>query len=266
MRSPRAGCAWPRPRRSRLSKATNRPNKRDVWITTVAARRCLNRDRARIARRTTRARRCAARTFRWSIFPCSCWPRALPSRPRSARNPARRTPSIRPPHRSTQACRGCCSSSPVGARLVRIARAQSRALSRPEVSLQRHSWFFLFASSVALVLAGTSAAQSSAKVDGELGATLAGVLAFVEARNPELRAMSFEADAAQQRLRSSGALPDPILGMELRDIPISEPTLSPANAGSTKYSLRQMFPLGDKRELRRGIAEAEAGVACAKRS
>jgi outer membrane protein TolC len=92
------------------------------------------------------------------------------------------------------------------------------------------------------------------------------VLAFVEGRNPELRAMSLEVDAAQQRLRGAGALADPILQMELRDIPFSEPTLSPANAGSTRYSLRQMYPLGDKRELRRGIAEAEANVAGAKRS
>ena len=114
--------------------------------------------------------------------------------------------------------------------------------------------------------AGAFAQAPSAAVDGELGATLKGVLAFVEGRNPELRAMSLEADAAQQRLRGAGALPDPILQMELRDIPFSEPTLSPANAGSTRYSLRQMYPLGDKRELRRGIAEAEANVAGAKRS
>jgi len=78
--------------------------------------------------------------------------------------------------------------------------------------------------------------------------------------------MSLEADAAQQRLRGAGALPDPIVQMELRDIPFSDPTLSPANAGSTRYSLRQMYPLGDKRELRRGVAEAEASVAGAKRS
>jgi outer membrane protein, heavy metal efflux system len=109
-------------------------------------------------------------------------------------------------------------------------------------------------------------AQSpTASAEGELGTSLKGVLAFVEARNPELRAMSYEADAAQQRLRGAGALPDPVIQMELRDIPFSEPTLSPANAGSTRYSLRQMYPLGDKRELRRGIAAAEASVADARR-
>jgi outer membrane protein TolC len=134
--------------------------------------------------------------------------------------------------------------------------------------VQKHHSGLRFALVIVLLGAAASAfAQApSAAVDGELGATLKGVLAFVEGRNPELRAMSLEADAAQQRLRGAGALPDPILQMELRDIPFSEPTLSPANAGSTRYSLRQMYPLGDKRELRRGIAEAEANVAGAKRS
>jgi outer membrane protein TolC len=114
--------------------------------------------------------------------------------------------------------------------------------------------------------AGSHAQSTSSLMDGELGASMQGVLAFVEARNPELRATTLEADAAQQRLRGAGALPDPVVQMELRDIPFSEPTLSPANAGNTRYSLRQMFPLGDKRELRRGIAEADAIVAGARRS
>jgi outer membrane protein, heavy metal efflux system len=119
----------------------------------------------------------------------------------------------------------------------------------------------------ALLLASeVASAQSPKPASPELGASLASVLTYLEARNPELRAMSLESDAAQQRLRGAGALPDPILQMELRDIPISEPTLSPANAGNTRYSLRQLFPLGDKRGLRRGIAEADAAAADARRS
>lgn len=134
--------------------------------------------------------------------------------------------------------------------------------------MQKDHWCLRLSVALALLAAsaGPHAQAQSPLVDGELGASLKGVLAFVESRNPELRAMSLEADAAQQRLRGAGALPDPIVQMELRDIPFSEPTLSPANAGSTRYSLRQMFPLGDKRELRRGIADADAVVASARRS
>jgi outer membrane protein TolC len=102
--------------------------------------------------------------------------------------------------------------------------------------------------------------------EATLGRDLAGVLDYVQARHPELRAMGLEADAARERQSVAGALPDPMLQMELRDIPIQDPTLSPANAGSTRYSLRQMFPLGDKRGLRRGVAEAEVAAADARRA
>ncbi len=133
--------------------------------------------------------------------------------------------------------------------------------------MHRHHWWLRFSLALALlgVSAGSLGQSPGSPAESELGASLKGVLAFVEARNPELRAMSLEADAAQQRLRGAGALPDPIVQMELRDIPFSDPTLSPANAGSTRYSLRQMYPLGDKRELRRGVATAEASVADARR-
>jgi outer membrane protein TolC len=118
---------------------------------------------------------------------------------------------------------------------------------------------------VLALLAPAARAQSAPAAEAELGGSLRGVLAFVEARNPEVRAVTYEASAAQQRARAAGALPDPVVQMELRDIPFSEPTLSPANAGSTRYSLRQMFPLGDKRTLRRDIAAAEVGMADARR-
>jgi cobalt-zinc-cadmium efflux system outer membrane protein len=116
-----------------------------------------------------------------------------------------------------------------------------------------------------LALAGGGMAQTAGAKE-ELGRDLTGVLEFLEARNPELRAMTLEADAARQKPLPAGALPDPMLSMELRDVPISDPTLSPAKAGSTRYALRQMFPLGDKRELRRGIAEAGVASADARRS
>jgi outer membrane protein, heavy metal efflux system len=98
-----------------------------------------------------------------------------------------------------------------------------------------------------------------------LGRDLRGVLEFLEARNPELRSMSLDVDAARLRPGVAGALPDPMFQIELRDVPLRDPTLSPAVAGSTRYLVRQTFPLGDKRTLRRGVAEAEIGVADARR-
>jgi len=120
---------------------------------------------------------------------------------------------------------------------------------------------------VALMLCGAAIGASAqpAPVDAGLGRNLQGVLDFLEARNPELRAMTLEVDAARERVGPAGALPDPMVGMELRDIPISDPTLSPARAGSTKYTVKQTYPLGDKRSLRRGVAEAEISAAEARR-
>ena len=122
----------------------------------------------------------------------------------------------------------------------------------------------LLAAATLLALSAGAAAQAPADEAG-LGRDLGGVLQYLEARNPELRAMALESEAAQQRLGPAGALPDPMFGIELRDIPISDPTLSPAVAGSTRYALKQMFPLGDKRGLRRGVAEAEVSAADARR-
>ncbi len=116
----------------------------------------------------------------------------------------------------------------------------------------------------ALAVASVSG-QAQAPVTA-LGRDLRGVLEYVQERHPELRAMSLEADAARRRQSVADALPDPMLQMELRDIPIQDPTLSPANAGNTRYALRQMFPLGDKRGLRRGVADADVAAADARRT
>jgi outer membrane protein TolC len=118
---------------------------------------------------------------------------------------------------------------------------------------------------LALLAATTGVSAQSAVDGGALGRDLRGVLEYLESSNPELRAMSLESDAVRQRSGVAGALPDPMLSMELRDVPVSDPTLSPANAGSTRYALKQLFPLGDKRGLRRGVAEAEVAAADARR-
>lgn len=120
------------------------------------------------------------------------------------------------------------------------------------------------AAATLLGVAGAVAAQPAGS-EAQLGRDLAGVLSYLEARNPELRAMALETEAARERLGPAGALPDPMFAFELRDIPVSDPTLSPANAGNTRYALKQMFPLGDKLGLRRGVAEAQASAAEARR-
>ena len=81
--------------------------------------------------------------------------------------------------------------------------------------------------------------------DAGLGASLESLLEHAHARNPEYAAMRFEAEAAAERVEPAGALPDPRLRTELRDITRmgeQSPTLAPARVGSTRYLVMQDVP------------------------
>lgn len=97
-----------------------------------------------------------------------------------------------------------------------------------------------------------------------LGANVESLLDYARSRNPEYAAMRFEADAAAERVVPAGALPDPRLRTELRDITRmgeQNATLLPARVGSTRYLVMQDLPWLGKRELKREIAELEASGA-----
>ncbi|MBI4754307.1 MAG: TolC family protein [Betaproteobacteria bacterium] len=112
------------------------------------------------------------------------------------------------------------------------------------------------------LLAVLVAASAHAAGQGEegVGASLAPLLELAERNNPELHAMGWEVDAAKERVYPAGALPDPVFAVELRDIGVGNPSLnlSPSQVGSTRYQLRQTFPLWGKRGLRESVAGAEA--------
>ena len=99
----------------------------------------------------------------------------------------------------------------------------------------------------------------------ELGADLEGLLAYARTQSPELAAMQHEAEAAAQRVQPAGALPDPVLRVELENINNygndAPPSLRPSKVGDTKYTLMQSFPLWGKRDLRRDVATADANRA-----
>ena len=120
--------------------------------------------------------------------------------------------------------------------------------------------FFLLA---ATSLSGPVAAQEPA-----LGADLPGLLTFARTQSPELRAMQAEADAAAQRVGPAGALPDPVLRVELMNInnygTDASPSLLPWKVGETKYTLMQSLPLWGKRDLKRDAASADARQADAR--
>jgi len=91
---------------------------------------------------------------------------------------------------------------------------------------------------------------------------LPALLALARAQSPEVAAMRLEADAAAQRVQPAGALPDPVLRVELMNVnnygSERSPSLLPWKVGETKYTLMQTLPGWGKRELRRDQADAQA--------
>ena len=114
---------------------------------------------------------------------------------------------------------------------------------------------------LALLLASSWIAAPAAASAIVPGADLASVRTWLVQRNPELRALQAEAEAAQARVLPAGALPDPMAEVELMGIDPDNPSLMPGNAGTTTWRLRQSLPLWGKRGLAREVARHEASAA-----
>jgi cobalt-zinc-cadmium efflux system outer membrane protein len=119
------------------------------------------------------------------------------------------------------------------------------------------SWLRASTLAILLVTPAWAAAQPAA-----LGADLPSLLDYARQHNPELAAMQHEAQAAAQRIKPAGALPDPLLRVELMNINNygndAGFNLLPSKVGETKYTLMQQFPFPGKRGLRREAAAADA--------
>jgi outer membrane protein, heavy metal efflux system len=118
--------------------------------------------------------------------------------------------------------------------------------------------------SALLTLALTSTGYAQ---EGIPGANLESLLSIAKSSNPEFASMRYEADAAVERIGPAGALPDPRLQAELRDVTkmgSQSPTIIPGDVGSTRYLFTQEIPWFGKRALKREIAEFEANAAQSK--
>jgi outer membrane protein TolC len=120
------------------------------------------------------------------------------------------------------------------------------------------------------VLLGLSMLPAVAARGAELGENVQSLLEYARAENPELAAMRAEAQAAAQRVQPAGALPDPVLRVELMNInnygSDAGFNLLPSKVGETRYTLMQMLPAWGKRDLRRDVASADVQQATARTS
>jgi outer membrane protein TolC len=109
-----------------------------------------------------------------------------------------------------------------------------------------------------LVISGSGTGFAAEAIPG---ATVDSLLALAKARNPDLAAARLEAEAAEARVQPAGALPDPVLRVELENLTRGGTTgasLSPSRVGDTKYTLIQSLPFWGKRDLREKRAGAQA--------
>lgn len=123
-----------------------------------------------------------------------------------------------------------------------------------------------------LALAAALLATLSAQADEAavpLGADVQGLLQWADTHNPELAAMRYEVEAAGERIAPAGALPDPVLRIELQDFagPGAPDGFNPlpGKGSGTKYTLMQSFPLWGKRDLRKEVATAQVDQARGRR-
>lgn len=94
------------------------------------------------------------------------------------------------------------------------------------------------------------------------GASYAGLLDWLQAHNPELQAARLESDAAAQQAEAAGALPDPSVRIEWRDVnQAGGTTLDPNRVGGMKYTVLQPIPGWGKRSAQRQVAGASAEMA-----
>ena len=121
---------------------------------------------------------------------------------------------------------------------------------------------------LAAALIGAGATVGAWAQPAMLGANVDGLLEQARSQSPELAAMRLEADAAAQRVQPAGALPDPVLRIELENITNygsdARPSLLPNRVGDTKYTVLQPLPAWGKRDLRRDVAAADAQQASAR--
>jgi outer membrane protein, heavy metal efflux system len=131
--------------------------------------------------------------------------------------------------------------------------------------IRRQSGHIALALVVGLGALGAAGARGA-----ELGENVQTLLDRARAQNPELAVMQAEAQAAAQRVQPAGALPDPVLRVEMMNVnnygSDAGFSLLPNKVGETKYTLMQSLPAWGKRDLRRDVANAEVQQATARTS
>ena len=120
-------------------------------------------------------------------------------------------------------------------------------------NLRRLSWATLL---TVLCLAGPLglAAPSSAQNTGNLPADLQALIDEALKANPEVKQMRANYKASKETIKSAGALDDPEVAFEMKDIPVDTWTTTSEPQSQKMLELSQKFPFFGKRRLRSEVA------------
>ena len=106
-----------------------------------------------------------------------------------------------------------------------------------------------------LVVLATLPQQAGAD-EATLGATIDGLLAELDTRNPSIAAADFATRAAAEGVTIAGAWPDPEIAVSFEDLDRGRGGVLPSRLGSIFYEAEQTIPLWGKPALRQDIARA----------
>src|SRR5580765_522756 len=91
----------------------------------------------------------------------------------------------------------------------------------------------------------------------QAGARLKAAIERAVANNPEIAAMEAKISAARHRVTQSDALPDPEIEIGLKDVPVSDPSLTRDSMTMEMIMARQRLPGAGKRGVEERAAKAE---------
>ena len=141
------------------------------------------------------------------------------------------------------------------------AMARAFAVHRGRPRSLRALRFFVLSVTFAISMTGSPdvfAAEPAIATEPIPGHSLESIRSWVLEHNPELRALDFEAQAAEARILPAGVLPDPMASVGFRGLDPDKPWRTADAGREVNYALRQRFPLWGKRGLARASASQDA--------
>jgi outer membrane protein TolC len=115
-------------------------------------------------------------------------------------------------------------------------------------------WFF----SLALLMVVAGAVTVSAQVNGNLPPDLKALISEALEANNDIKQMANLKKASKEQIRPAGALEDPMISFNLKDVPADNWSMNQDGMTQKMFEVSQKFPFPGKRKLRSEVAASQA--------